>query len=218
LEAKIVDLIKANNLRVGEKLPPERELARILGVSRPSLRNAINALVMAGVLYVKQGSGTYIAQQTLNHVLDIAQSTIGYEPWSIVEARLALEPSIAELAARKATPDDIQHIQMALEVIENDYATLGTFTLEHDRDFHNAITLAAHNPPLFHAVRYLYSFDMSDTWVEVRNSLFSNSIFAKEMLDDHREIFNAIAKRKPRLAKEILSKHTAKMFSKLSDI
>lgn len=219
LESRIVNVIKINNLHVGDRLPPERKLAQILGVSRPSLRNGINALVMAGVLYVRHGSGTYIAQQTLEHVLDIAQDvgTMGYEPWFIVEARLALEPSIADLAARKATIDDIHVMQMAIEIMEKDYNSSGTFTLEHDREFHNAIASAAHNPPLLHVLRYFYSFDATDTWVKVRNELFADPIFAKEMLDDHQEIYHAIAKRKPRLAKNLLSRHTAKMFSNLSN-
>ena len=147
----------AGDLRVGDRLPPERTLAEIMGISRPTLRDAIAVLSDAGALRVEPGSGGGIfvrsesvpASQVQTHV-EIAVSEVA----SVLEARRLVEPHVAQLAGIFGTESDFRHLQQTLdrhrEVVDDHVMSM----LLDDR-FHIGLARATGNPVLVEMVHRL---------------------------------------------------------------
>lgn len=151
LAEEIVDrierLILNEELRVGDALPAERELAAQLHVSRNILREALGMLVQKGLLEVRPGSGTFIARptteflrDTLDHFIRFNQSAL----FELIEARRSLEVEIAEMAAQRATPEDQTMIAGALEHLEVSVGSLEPY-IEADIQFHSTLAVSAKN-------------------------------------------------------------------------
>src|SRR6476659_5022079 len=106
------EMIHRGELRSGDRLPPERDLAKLLGVSRPTLRAAIRSLAAVGVLESKQGAGTFVVKSEASPVLDSSSLSVmaslhRFTAEEMFEARGALEMAIAGLAAERATGDQL---------------------------------------------------------------------------------------------------------------
>ncbi len=118
---QLENLIVNNELSVGDALPPERDLAAQLGVSRNILREAISTMVQKGLLEVRQGSGTYVASPSIELLRDSLSFFVRFTDsglFDLLEARFALEIQIAELAARRSTPEDVALIAACLDELE----------------------------------------------------------------------------------------------------
>src|SRR5213595_2104257 len=105
---RLRDMIHSGELSPGDRLPPERDLAKLLGVSRPTLRAGIRSLSTVGILQSRQGSGTFVAEVQGSPTLDgsalrLLSALHGFTSEEMFETRLALEMSIAALAAERAT-------------------------------------------------------------------------------------------------------------------
>src|ERR671921_89220 len=116
---RLREMIQSGELSAGDRLPPERDLAKILGVSRPTLRAGIRSLTTVGILQSKQGAGTFVAEAEESPTLDsgalrLLSALHGFTSDEMFEARLALEMSIAALAAERA--DSEQMAQLAEEI------------------------------------------------------------------------------------------------------
>jgi GntR family transcriptional repressor for pyruvate dehydrogenase complex len=108
LVTQLREMIHRGELRPGDRLPPERDLAKVLGVSRPTLRAAIRSLAAVGVLQSKQGAGTFVVESDGPPALDSAPlrmmaSLHGFTTSEMFEARRSLEMAIAALSAERAT-------------------------------------------------------------------------------------------------------------------
>jgi DNA-binding FadR family transcriptional regulator len=146
---RILAYIEEGQLKVGDKLPSQKELRDMLKVSHPSLREALSGLIMMGYLEARAGQGFYLRKMPIEPRLDFsAIAEIGGEDRirSLYEARGAIEAIIAELAAKRATAEDIQKLNDGVKDIEAGVPT--TRALEKGRDFHQLVALAAHNPVL----------------------------------------------------------------------
>ena len=133
-----------NGLKAGDKLPPERELAVSLGVSRATVRQALVALEVIGVVAVRHGDGAVLADASGSaKVLDAIRAHARRIP-DVIDARDALETKIAALAAARRTGDDLARIDDALEVMGQDIEKGGR-GLDGDELFHAAVTAAAHS-------------------------------------------------------------------------
>ena len=146
LSDKLEDMIASGTYQVGDKFPTEPELMEQFGVSRNTVREAIQSLTWAGLLTVKQGDGTYVcAADRFKANLEQKYQDISLS--HITEARNCIEVTIAHLAAKRRTKQDIQNMQEKLynrkalttDVKENTKA---------DLDFHIAVAHACHNPIL----------------------------------------------------------------------
>lgn len=115
---QIHDLIRDGTLKPGDRLPPERELAEQFEVSRSSIREAMRALELQGLVASRPGSGTFVSTDSLESLVAIIASSLGgareYLDYTF-EVRRLLEPQIAALAAERATEADINRIAEALE-------------------------------------------------------------------------------------------------------
>jgi len=145
---QIMDLIKNNELKPGDKLPPERELAEKLSISRGSLREAFRVLESRGLIKSKPGGGRYIREirknghnSTENIILSLEKSSI----LELLEAREMFEVKIAEITAQRATPEDIKSIENALNKMNGEEGVKDDKKTESDTEFHLAIAGASHN-------------------------------------------------------------------------
>jgi GntR family transcriptional repressor for pyruvate dehydrogenase complex len=144
---EILDSIQSGDLKPGDKLPPERELTKMFGVGRSTLREAISALVLVGYLEVIQGRGTFLRKdfQPANlSAMELSDIQTAASIIDLVEVREILECNAVKLAARRATPDDIRRIIDALEKMKETVDDYKRFS-EYDFNFHIALARATGN-------------------------------------------------------------------------
>jgi GntR family transcriptional repressor for pyruvate dehydrogenase complex len=145
----ILLLISEGHLKVGDKLPSQKELGDMLKVSRPSLREALSGLIMMGIIEARAGQGYYLRKIPREKTLDfssidsqISDDQVKY----LYEARGVIEAQIAELAAVKATAEDIQKLFDFVHEIEVSIPDIAA--IEKGLEFHNLVAQATHNPIL----------------------------------------------------------------------
>jgi GntR family transcriptional regulator, transcriptional repressor for pyruvate dehydrogenase complex len=146
---RLEELIRTADLRPGDRMMTERELATKLGVSRTSIRQALTALRVRGIVEVRHGDGIYLVREANDLVDSLAQGLIeshAHLP-AINEVREAVEPRAARLAARRRSDDDLETMRAALARMGEEIAA-GQPGLEGDAAFHLALIAAAHNEVL----------------------------------------------------------------------
>ena len=144
LVERLLGLVRELQLVPGDRFPPERELAAQLDVSRATVRQALVALEVQGVVEVRHGDGTILrAAPRDDDVLDAFRAHERLLP-DVIDARMALETRIAELAALRRTDEDLAQIDAALALMEEQIAR-GERGLDGDEHFHAAVTRAAHS-------------------------------------------------------------------------
>ena len=150
LEKRILE----GSLKPGDRLPPERELSVELGVSRPSLREAIHKLVNKGLLSTRHGGGTYVTDRLNAPFVDPWQDMLSGHPdlrGDVLEFRHMLEGQAAALAAERATDADIERLDAAYAAMCSAYASDDiTASVDADVAFHQAIAEASHNVLIGH--------------------------------------------------------------------
>ena len=197
-------LIENGTLQPGDKIPPEREFARSLKISRASLRTGIGYLAAMGVMKIRHGVGTFVADGPPDlgkASLSLIGALHGFQTWQMFEARIILESSLAALAAERGKEE--HHTAMAEEVAEM-YAALDTPVeyLIHDVLFHRIIAQASGNPILA-AVMETVTSSMYDK----RRKTVERATDLRESAEMHREIYRAVRARKPEEARELMEKH-----------
>ena len=198
------ELVARGELKPGDRLPPERELARKLKISRSSLRAGIGFLAAMGVLKSRHGAGTFVSSGP--PALDSSSLTVlgalhGFLPWQMFEARLVLEANVAALAAERATGE---HIAELAEEVAEMYATMDDphQYFIHDVRFHRTIARAAGNPILGALMETITA-----NLYEARSVTVGNAADLKESAEMHREIYRAIRSRNPVQAKATMEQH-----------
>ena len=202
--ARIREAIERGELKSGDRLPPERELAVSLGVSRPSIRSGLKTLEGMGVLQIRQGAGTFITGGP--PALDAEPLTFlaalhGFSRHEMFEARIALEVSVVGFAAERATPDQVIAISDETTAM---YASLDqpdTF-LVHDIKFHRAIAAAANNPVLGSLVEMVSSIFYKNRQQTIR---FATDL--RVAADEHRAIYQAIRAHDVERARKAMTDH-----------
>lgn len=212
IEQQLEFLILEGTLRPGEKLPPERELAKQFDVSRPSLREAIQRLEAKGLLLRRQGGGTFVQNnlwQSLSDPLIELLSTHPESQFDLLETRHALEGVAAYYAALRGTDEDLVRIRDCHKAIELAQQS-GDLDAESDAvlQYQLAVTEAAHNVVLLHLLRCMNPILAQN----VRQNF--ESLYARRealpMVSGHRaRIFEAIMARQPEKAREASHRHLA---------
>jgi GntR family transcriptional repressor for pyruvate dehydrogenase complex len=202
--ARVSELIERDQLKPGDRLPPERELARQLGISRPSLRAGLSSLVSMGVLKSRQGAGTFIAcgpPSLDSEPLRLLAALHGFSFDHMFETRSILEVGAAGLAAERATGEQLA--TMSEEIAEM-FAALDDPQefLVHDICFHRAVAAASGNPTLATVVEMV-----SAVMYERRRNTIEGAHDFSESLELHRRIYRAIRARKPDDAREAMREH-----------
>lgn len=190
-----------SGLRPGDRLPPERELAERLSVSRASVRQAIVVLEVQGMVEVRHGGGTYLREESLDSepVEDLVARRQRLP--EVLEAREALEIKLVELAAQRRTEHDLAEIDAALAAMRAELAA-GDLGAEGDRRFHTAITTAAHN-----ALLAEFMGTIADEIAETRAESLRQPHRPPTSLSQHERIAEAIRNGQPRAAVTAMRRH-----------
>jgi len=197
-------LIARGEVKRGDRLPPERDLARQLKISRSSLRAGIGFLSAMGVLKSRHGAGTFVSSGPPaldSSSLSVLGALHGFLPWQMFEARLVIESNVAALAAERATDE---HIAELAEEVAEMYAALTDphEYLIHDIRFHRTVARAAANPILAALMETitanLYGY---------RSKTVVNAVDLKESAEMHREIYRAIRSHNSAQARQAMERH-----------
>ncbi|MBS2021563.1 MAG: FadR family transcriptional regulator [Deltaproteobacteria bacterium] len=204
---QLSDLISAGEFAPGQRLPSERELAEQLGVSRPSVREALIALEIEGKVEVRVGSGVFVAVSKPSPLL--ANEQHGEGPFELISARMIVEGETAAHAASGATADEIEEIRAAVADLQKLQAA-GLPTDPADRAFHLSIARATHNGPLASVVELLWDQGRGKMWRQMEKH-FQTPALRAATLRDHRAIVDAIAEGDPEAARAAMKKHLSRV-------
>ncbi len=200
---QISGLISDGEYSPGERLPPERDLAKQLGVSRPSVREALIALEVEGLLDVRVGSGIYVTQPEDRRQRDTLQGDSG--PFEVIRARWLIEGECAALAAKNASPAQLRAIRAAhaavIKASKSDHNPL-----EADRLFHLSIAEAGGNSALVLVVQTLWDQRMGPLYRSLERKLEFPKM-ATETVREHRAIVEALVRRDARGARGAMRQH-----------
>ena len=204
IASQVRALISEGVLKPGDRLPPERELIREFGVSRPSLREALKSLVAQGFLEVKQGDRTFvksITSEKLQDPLSLLLKADTQKIFDLIEVRKAMEAWGAFHAAQRGSEEDIKQLE---EIIGEMKAALdeGKSWEKQDADFHLAMAQATHNTIQTHIMSTIY-----DLLRESVAKVFRDQAKAKKLFNQHYRIFSAIKNRSPDKARERVLEH-----------
>ena len=203
---RLREMIQNGEISAGDRLPPERDLAKLLGVSRPTLRAGIRSLTTVGILQSKQGAGTFVAEAEDSPTLDtnalrLLSALHGFTSDEMFEARLALEMSIAALAAERA--DSEQMAQLA-EEISGMYSALDRPEqyLVHDMQFHQTIAAASGNRILTALMNMVAAI-----LFDYRSKTVKRATDLKDSAEQHHNIYRAIREHDPEAARQAMRIH-----------
>ncbi|MCK5196832.1 MAG: FadR family transcriptional regulator, partial [Spirochaetales bacterium] len=201
---QIKNSIQDGQLKVGDKLPAERALAEQFGTSRASIREALSALEMLGLIVCKSGQGNFINADASEGTIDgeLLRSLLkGHEPYEIFEARLELEPCLAALAAERSTSKekkDLREIVIKLEAISkmiiSGHEDEVENYLEEDRKFHLSIGRCSHNSVLFTVFSGVNLMMKETHWKVLKGNAMKKPGTIERYMKEHSRILDAIEK------------------------
>lgn len=200
---QIRTLIQSGGFAPGARLPPERDLAQQLGVSRPSLREALIALEIAGSVEIRQGSGVYVCRATERS--PNATAGLGESPSELMQARAVLEGSVIVLAAALITAERLARLRETLDAMRSQVKA-GRSPLEHDRAFHVCIAEMSGNLVLVRMVTELFDERHSPISARLSGHAETSQTWAAA-LEEHAVIYRALEERDPLAAQSAMRSH-----------
>jgi GntR family transcriptional repressor for pyruvate dehydrogenase complex len=197
--------VRDTDLKAGDRLPPERDLAARLGVSRATISQALVAMEVVGVIHVRHGDGAVLVDSSGSSKVVEALRRHAQQLPDIIEAREALESKLAALAAVRRTEEDLARIDAALSDMHRDIEDGGR-GVEGDEAFHAAVTTAGHSALLQQLMN-----EISDLIKETRIESLSQPGRPHESLEGHRAIAAAIRDQNPDAAAAAMRAHVDKV-------
>jgi GntR family transcriptional repressor for pyruvate dehydrogenase complex len=207
---QIEDLLVSGALRPGQKLPPERELAEAMQVSRPKLREAMHRLEEAGLIEIRRSDGAFVrelvAPVLAPPMIALCARHMGAF-LDFLEYRREQESLAAGLAAERATEADLAALSAAVAAMEAERGDDLTGTMaRHDLAFHLALVEASHNAMLLHVMRSVYDLVSQGVFAR-REVLYQRAETRGRLIAQHREIAEAIRARAPDRARAAAAAH-----------
>lgn len=218
---KIAVLIKEEFINdahaIGEKLPSERELADTFKISRTLVREALIMLELEGYISIKKGAGVFIlAKNKEEKTNNPIYHDVG--PFELLQARQLIESHIAEFAALQAKPNDIL---MLKNILQKEQAHLKTNEQQNDysedEEFHLAIAEITQNTVLIQLQKELWKYRSNPMWEKLHEHISDNHYRAL-WVTDHEEIFYALQRKDPQLAKKAVWQHLEHVKQKLFEL
>lgn len=203
--AQIRALIQDGRLKQGDQLPPERELSEVLRVSRATVREAIRTLESLKLVQSRQGEGTYVLDSSAESLIQPLATALFHEKdtlYDIFYVRKIVEPHVAELAAKYASPVEIDELSRLIQDHEKTLASGAVPVLEPNSNFHSLLARMSRNKVL---ERLLHA--ISDLIKQTREPLPQDGERAKQSLLGHQEILNAIKDRDHIAARRAMRRH-----------
>jgi len=199
------DLIRSEEFKPGSKLPTERQLASQLGVSRPSVREALIALEVEGWVEVCKGSGVYVCERGAEHGVAPDALADVHGPLELLRARAVIEGEIAALAARVVKTWQLAQLEEALEMMR-DTVSAGGVPIEGDRIFHLRLATIAGNSALTTVVALLFDQRYSPISAKLGQHL-ENGRSWNAAIEEHRRVVEALAMKDPDAARAAMQRH-----------
>ena len=207
-------MILEGTLKSGERLPAERALAEQFGVSRPSLREAIQKLAAKGLLVSRQGGGNYVVETLGSTFSDPLLHLLENNPEAqrdLLEFRQTLEASCAYYAALRATEVDRERLTAAFDALQDCYTRDDEVSrIEEgaaDARFHLAIAEASHNAVLLHTIRGLFDLLMRNVVTNIGGMYQQRSETRDMLINQHRDLYLAIIEGRAEQAREVSTRH-----------
>lgn len=201
----------SGDLKPGERLPREADLAKKLGLSRNSLREAVRALTLVRILDVRQGDGTYVSDLSMDSLVNVLTFVVEFHQDSsvleLLEMRRILEPAASVLAVTRISDSGLEELEQVLERVTIDSSVEDL--VAGDLEFHRAIGLASGNAMLASLIESLSGpTQRARVW---RGLTEKNAL--ERTLDEHRAIFEAIAARDAEMARGLSTIHVGGVVS-----
>ncbi|WAT01751.1 transcriptional regulator LldR [Rouxiella chamberiensis] len=214
LISRLKAFIEESRLEAGMRLPAERQLAQALGVSRSSLREALQKLVSAGWLFSRPGGGTFLRERhalwSETQIVAPLRELVTEDPdyrYDILEARHSIEGSTAWYAALRATQSDKDQLQYAFDATlmlnESENPDLAA---QADARFHLAIAAASHNVVLLQTMRGFFELLQSSV-MQSRQRMYSQQAIFSRLNDQHRSLLHAILEGDAERARQSAMEH-----------
>jgi GntR family uxuAB operon transcriptional repressor len=209
-------MLVEKNYKVGDKLPAERDIAELLGVTRTVVREALIMLELENLIEVRKGSGVFIidlpSSSTHSHPL---KDDVG--PFELLQARQLLESNIAEFAALQATPKDIAQMREALDM-EISELNKKEGQQYGDKEFHLCVARATQNSVLVDMLLESWERRENSPMWEQLHSRIRSTVYQERWLQDHSDILLALQKKDPVAAKRAMWQHLENVKFKLFEL
>jgi DNA-binding FadR family transcriptional regulator len=219
---QILRMASSGQIQPGEKLPSDRELAEAMGVSRPTVREALLALQLLGVVEVRAGDGAYVVHggSPARFGRDIAlPADFSVEPSEVIEARIAIEPTIARLSASRITPQGVESLDRLLEqseAIARDPDQMDEF-IRLGLGFHSALAPCSANRFLARACASLVDVAEHPLWALVNRRAMQDLDSRLGQVREHREVLDAIRRRDGEAAHAAMTEHLRRLRAAIWD-
>jgi DNA-binding FadR family transcriptional regulator len=201
---QLMQMIGSGEYPPGARLPAERDLAIQLGVSRPSVREALIALEVEGAVEVRGGAGVFVLQQQRRGTpIDPLAPVPG--PFDLIRARWIVESECANLAATHATAEQLASMKRALDDMRST-PSHNEASLEADQRFHLCIAEASANSALVMVTRQLWDARRGPLYLQLESHFTGKDVW-RQAMDEHTEILNAIVSRDGVAARNAMRRH-----------
>jgi GntR family transcriptional repressor for pyruvate dehydrogenase complex len=216
LYGQILDQIVSGRLNEGDRLPPEKEICEMFGVSRPVVRDALLQLRADGLVQSRQGSGTYVQRRPANRLKEFGNTADLARYMRCLEVRRPLEAAAARFAAERRTSSQLLKIEEIHSHLEKD-AEAGYITPANDSAFHMAIANATGNEYFSDVLRPIQ--DSISSFMEVTSNLTRTGSHERilQVLSEHTNVLEAIRSQEPEAAKIAMLFHFERIRRRITD-
>jgi DNA-binding FadR family transcriptional regulator len=211
---QIRTLIRSGEFPAGSRLPPERDLAKQLGVSRPSVREALIALEVEGLVEVRIGSGIYVLAVNGKAAETPPANDESAGPFELLRARYVIEAECAALAAKSAKRPQVQAIEAALEEMQREHEA-GHPALLGDRLFHLRIAEATNNGALVQVIKALWDERTGPLYTQLEQHYDTPGLWEAAMAE-HRAVLKAIGAHDAQGARAAMQRHMNMAYKRFS--
>jgi GntR family transcriptional repressor for pyruvate dehydrogenase complex len=208
---QILSEIQSGSFKIGDKLPAERELCEMFGVSRAPIRQALSALELNGIIYSRQGEGVYVKSKQLATDQSYFKSI---SPEDIVEARMNIEPLIVKFAVQRATDEDIEELRSTIKQMEDETRS-GVYVPETDEKLHGGIAKASHNDLFINIMAVIINaMKQQEMWKFIRDRTVTRPDYRDVNFREHQLLIKAIEDRNEKEAVKIMTNHMQNLYDR----
>ncbi|WP_429463573.1 FadR/GntR family transcriptional regulator [Neobacillus sp. B4I6] len=212
---QILSEIQSGSFKIGDKLPAERELCEQFGVSRASIRQALSALELKGIIYSRQGEGVFVISNQI--APENSESAIFFNsisPEDIVEVRMYLGPLIVKFAAQRATDEDIEDLRSTIKEMEEE-TKAGVYVPETDEKLHCGIAKGSHNDLFINIMEAISNaMKQQEMWKFIRDRTVTRPDYRDVNFKEHELLIKAIENHNEKEAVEIMTKHMQNLYDR----